>query len=108
MMPETPGSVTTIIRAIISAMKNPYTCVLKVTDQTTERIMSSGHWILPKNEGDEKQPREEDERWVDFPEHCDEELANALFGAFAQKRHEMMGHRRHYCELRASDCPVVE
>lgn len=39
-------------------------------------------------EEEDKQPLgEEKGRWVDFLSHCDEELADTLFGAFAENRH---------------------
>jgi hypothetical protein len=108
MMPQTPDSVAAIARAIVFAMKDPYTRVLKVTDQSTGRIVGSGQWILPKKEGDNAQPGTEKGRWADFPAYCDEELAHALFGAFAENRHEMMKDEMHYCKFTALNfCRLV-
>lgn len=57
MMPETPKSVAAVARAIMFTIKDPYARILKVIDQKRGRIVSSGHWILPMNKGDEKQPQ---------------------------------------------------
>ena len=102
MMPKTPACVESWKTATKIALDDPYTRVLKVTDEKTGEIVSSGRWIFPREELDTHQPGEEEDRWGDLPEQCDEELANALFGAFAENRRGFMGDRRHYCAL----CPL--
>ncbi len=98
-MPHTSAGIKSWENATLVALKDPYTRVLKVTDESTSEIISSGRWILPRKEedGGGHQPGEEKDRWGDLPEQCDEELVKALFGAFAKNMSGFMEDRRHYC-----------
>lgn len=104
MMPETHAALSAWETSAQFAINDPNTIVLKVVDHNNDdKVVSFGQWILPKPadaENQHYQPGEEEGRWGDVPKHCDEELANALFGAFAENRREMMRKRRHYCKLK--------
>ena len=98
MCPKTPDSMASWERSLIFAINDCKTHVLKVTDKRTGKIICSGQWIDPKKDDEITQPGNEEGRWADLPAHCDEELANSLFGSFHENRSIMMGNRPHFCE----------
>ena len=102
MCPETPACTASWAQTWIHAMNDPATHAMKVTDRKTGKIAAAGKWISPKKESGEKQPGNEENRWADLPAHCDEELANGLFGSFAENRRGFMADRPHYCQCLSS------
>lgn len=99
------------IKSTHFGLDDPYTIFLKVTDKNTGKIVAYGRWLKPKKDEDKDQPGNEEGRWDDVAAVCDEETANALFGAFHQNRHEMMGDRKHYCKFtipwKLHDCKMI-
>ncbi|KAH0266743.1 acyl-CoA N-acyltransferase, partial [Aureobasidium melanogenum] len=96
MLPDTTESRSAWAEVFRSACKDPHTICLKVTDEKRGKIVSHGRWVKPKKHVEDEQPGHEEERWSALDPHSDAETAEALFGAFARNRQEMMGERRHY------------
>ncbi|KAK3068668.1 hypothetical protein LTR53_013582 [Teratosphaeriaceae sp. CCFEE 6253] len=96
LISDTPQARDAFRRATELAMNDPYTKVLKVTENGSDVIVAMGRWIAPRAEDSETQPGTNPGRWGDFPRYCNMQLASALFGSFARKRQEMMGSRKHY------------
>ncbi|KAG9556726.1 acyl-CoA N-acyltransferase, partial [Aureobasidium melanogenum] len=96
MLLDTTGCRSAWAEVFRSACKDPHTICLKVTDEKRGKIVSHGRWVKPKKHVEDEQPGHEEERWSALDPHSDAETAEALFGAFARNRQEMMGERRHY------------
>lgn len=98
MLPDTIESRIAWADVFRFACQDPYTICLKVTDEETGKMVSHGRWVKPKKQVEDEQPGHEEERWSALDPYFDAETADALFGAFAKNRQEMMEERKHYCK----------
>ena len=104
MCPRTSESENAWTTATGNILRDPMSMNFKVTDITTSKVVAMGRWLKPREPNQKEQPGTAPDRYDPIPGCCDEELATALFGCFAEHRAKMMGNRRHYyMELLATD-----
>lgn len=96
MIPDTPANDNWWQESHRRAIRDPKTRLVKVTDEDTGEIVATARWVLPRDD-DGPQPALEEERWPEFTDDFDHELANALFGGMGEHRTTFMGDRKHYC-----------
>lgn len=101
MIPDTPANQEWWRKYYKSALLDPKTHMVKVTDQQNGKIVAFASWLLPRDD-DGPQPGSGEDRWAEFTEDFDKSLADALFGSMAQARDKFMGDRKHYCRYFAS------